>query len=103
MKTLRADLARVSAAGNASAADLEALGRKADALRKHMDKLSAILQAIEISLRGEGIDVDGMTLPQLQDALEQARTLDRVFRAVGSGEDLDYREFAMAVLLVQAA
>ena len=103
VKTLWADLARVSAAGNASAADLEALGRKADALKKHMDKLSAILQAIEISLRGEGIDVDGMTLPQLQDALEQARTLDRVFRAVGSGEDLDYREFAMAVLLVQAA
>ena len=58
----------VSAASSASASDLEALGKKADTLGKHLDKLSAILQAIELRLRGEGVDVDGMTLPQLQDA-----------------------------------
>ena len=103
MKSLKADLARISAASSASASDLEALGRKADALREHLDKLSAILRAIELRLRGEGVDVDGMTLPQLQDALEQARMLDRVFRAVGSGEGLDFQEFAVAVLMVQAA
>lgn len=103
MKSLKADLARISAASSASASDLEALGRKADALREHLDKLSAILRAIELRLRGEGIDTDGMTLPQLQDALEQARMLDRVFRAVGSGEGLDFQEFAVAVLMVQAA
>ena len=103
MKSLKADLARISAASSASASDLEALGRKADALREHLDKLSAILRAIELQLRGEGVDVDGMTLPQLQDALEQARMLDRVFRAVGSGEGLDFQEFAVAVLMVQAA
>ena len=103
MKSLKADLARISAASSASASDLEALGRKADALREHLDKLSAILQAIELRLRGEGIDTDGMTLPQLQDALEQARMLDRVFRAVGSGEGLDFQEFAVAILMVQAA
>ena len=44
-----------------------------------------------------------MTLPQLQDALEQARMLDRIFRSVGSGKDLDFQEFAVAVLMVQAA
>ena len=103
MKSLKADLARISAASSASASDLEALGRKADALREHLDKLSAILQAIELRLRGEGVDVDGMTLPQLQDALEQARMLDRIFRSVGSGEGLDFQEFAVAVLMVQAA
>ena len=103
MKSLKADLARISAASSASASDLEALGRKADALREHLDKLSAILRAIELRLRGEGVDVDGMTLPQLQDALEQARMLDRIFRSVGSGEDLDFQEFAVAVLMVQAA
>lgn len=103
MKSLKADLARISAASSASASDLEALGRKADALREHLDKLSAILRAIELRLRGEGVDVDGMTLPQLQDALEQARMLDRVFRAVGSGEDLDFQEFAVAILMVQSA
>ena len=103
MKSLKADLARISAASSASASDLEALGRKADALREHLDKLSAILRAIELRLRGEGVDVDGMTLPQLQDALEQARMLDRVFRAVGSGEGLDFQEFAVAILMVQAA
>ena len=103
MKSLKADLARISAASSASASDLEALGRKADALREHLDKLSAILRAIELRLRGEGIDTDGMTLPQLQNALEQARMLDRVFRAVGSGEGLDFQEFAVAVLMVQAA
>ena len=103
MKSLKADLARISAASSASASDLEALGRKADALREHLDKLSAILQAIELRLRGEGIDTDGMTLPQLQDALEQARMLDRIFRSAGSGEDLDFQEFAVAVLMVQAA
>ena len=103
MKSLKADLTRISAASSASASDLEALGRKADALREHLDKLSAILRAIELRLRGEGVDVDGMTLPQLQDALEQARMLDRVFRAVGSGEDLDFQEFAVAILMVQAA
>ena len=103
MKSLKADLARISAASSASASDLEALGRKADALREHLDKLSAILRAIELRLRGEGIDTDGMTLPQLQDALEQARMLDRVFRAVGSGEGLDFQEFAVAILMVQAA
>ena len=103
MKSLKADLARISAASSASASDLEALGRKADALREHLDKLSAILRAIELRLRGEGVDVDDMTLPQLQDALEQARMLDRVFRAVGSGEDLDFQEFAVAILMVQAA
>lgn len=103
MKSLKADLARISAASSASASDLEALGRKADALREHLDKLSAILRAIELRLRGEGVDVDGMTLPQLQDALEQARMLDRIFRSVGSGEGLDFQEFAVAVLMVQAA
>ena len=103
MKSLKADLARISAASSASASDLEALGRKADALREHLDKLSAILRAIELRLRGEGVDVDGMTLPQLQDALEQARMLDRIFRSVGSGKDLDFQEFAVAVLMVQAA
>ena len=103
MKSLKADLARISAASSASASDLEALGRKADALREHLDKLSAILRAIELRLRGEGVDVDGMPLPQLQDALEQARMLDRIFRSVGSGKDLDFQEFAVAVLMVQAA
>ena len=103
VKALKTDLARISAASSASASDLEALGKKADTLGKHLDKLSAILQAIELRLRGEGVDVDGMTLPQLQDALEQARMLDRVFRAVGSGEDLDFQEFAVAILMVQAA
>lgn len=29
--------------------------------------------------------------------------LDRIFRSVGSGEDLDFQEFAVAVLMVQAA
>ena len=103
VKALKTDLARISAASSASASDLEALGKKADTLGKHLDKLSAILQAIELRLRGEGVDVDGMTLPQLQDALEQARMLDRIFRSVGSGEDLDFQEFAVAVLMVQAA
>ena len=103
VKALKADLARISAASSASASDLEALGKKADTLGKHLDKLSAILQAIELRLRGEGVDVDGMTLPQLQDALEQARMLDRIFRSAGSGEDLDFQEFAVAVLMVQAA
>ena len=103
VKALKTDLARISAASSASASDLEALGKKADTLGKHLDKLSAILQAIELRLRGEGVDVDGMTLPQLQDALEQARMLDRVFRAVGSGEDLDFQEFAVAILMVQSA
>ena len=103
VKALKTDLVRISAASSASASDLEALGKKADTLGKHLDKLSAILQAIELRLRGEGVDVDGMTLPQLQDALEQARMLDRIFRSVGSGEDLDFQEFAVAVLMVQAA
>ena len=103
VKALKTDLARIGAASSASASDLEALGKKADTLGKHLDKLSAILQAIELRLRGEGVDVDGMTLPQLQDALEQARMLDRIFRSVGSGEDLDFQEFAVAVLMVQAA
>ena len=103
VKALKTDLARISAASSASASDLEALGKKADTLGKHLDKLSAILQAIELRLRGEGVDVDGMTLPQLQDALEQARMLDRIFRSAGSGEDLDFQEFAVAVLMVQAA
>ena len=103
VKALKTDLARISAASSASASDLETLGKKADTLGKHLDKLSAILQAIELRLRGEGVDVDGMTLPQLQDALEQARMLDRIFRSVGSGEDLDFQEFAVAVLMVQAA
>ena len=103
VKALKTDLARISAASSASASDQEALGKKADTLGKHLDKLSAILQAIELRLRGEGVDVDGMTLPQLQDALEQARMLDRIFRSVGSGEDLDFQEFAVAVLMVQAA
>ena len=103
VKALKTDLVRISAASSASASDLEALGKKADTLGKHLDKLSAILQAIELRLRGEGVDVDGMTLPQLQDALEQARMLDRIFHSVGSGEDLDFQEFAVAVLMVQAA
>ena len=103
VKALKTDLVRISAASSASASDLEALGKKADTLGKHLDKLSAILQAIELRLRGEGVDVDGMTLPQLQDALEQARMLDRIFRSAGSGEDLDFQEFAVAVLMVQAA
>lgn len=103
VKALKTDLVRISAASSASASDLEALGKKADTLGKHLDKLSAILQAIELRLRGEGVDVDGMTLPQLQDALEQARILDRIFRSAGSGEDLDFQEFAVAVLMVQAA
>ena len=103
VKALKTDLVRISAASSASASDLETLGKKADTLGKHLDKLSAILQAIELRLRGEGVDVDGMTLPQLQDALEQARILDRIFRSAGSGEDLDFQEFAVAVLMVQAA
>ena len=65
VKALKTDLARISAASSASASDLEALGKKADTLGKHLDKLSAILQAIELRLRGEGVQQGAAEVPDL--------------------------------------
>lgn len=90
VKALKTDLARISAASSASASDLEALGKKADTLGKHLDKLAAILQAIELRLRGEGVDVDGDP-PQLQDARSRPGCWTGSSAPWAAGEDMDTR------------
>ncbi|MDD3346970.1 hypothetical protein [Oscillibacter sp.] len=98
LEDLQDDLDRISSAGNASAKDLESLGKRADALEDDLADLLPLLAELKLGVGSEEITMQGMTMEEVQEALEQAKVLNRIYQGAASGA-LSEEDFTAAILM----
>lgn len=82
---------------------LDDLGEKVDDLRDDVSSLKKTLTDMNLKIGGSGITINGMTPDQINETLNQVKSLDAVYREVGNGNRLNEKQFLEAALIVQAA
>jgi putative membrane protein len=84
---------------------LKTMGEDVDALRKTLNTLKTSLDALDLTVGGNenSITLNGMTLDEVNEATDKAKTLKSVYQAAGSGSDLTFDQFLVAAAMVDAA
>lgn len=79
------ELYRIRNAGNVTASDLTALGRRVDSLNTDLSELLGKIDALKIRIGSGEITMQGMTAAEISAKLESAQTLEMLYTSAKNG------------------
>ena len=110
MDAIQTDLNSIKAlAGTSNSSgmrkDLVTLGTDIAALQTNLAGLRPLLAELKLGVGTGGsaqeLSVQGMTMSQINEALEKAESLEKLYYGVGGGDELSFTEFMIAAQMAQ--